>query len=475
MQCWQILGLEPHFSVKDVKRAYAVQLKQYRPDEYPEQFQTIHAAYKSTLKMAKRQVQELSQVSEELQVNTEVISSNFQAEPKLESHIVVTAPEELVEQPFSLDVSDIKVKTTRSHHIYQQPQINDQEPLKVRVEPVGGQQEYVEDNALTSFTAHSVVNSFQIESSEPNVEDKLDYQKDKVTEFDNLISQLQALFNEDKQKKQITNWYFFADSAYILEDDFNHDLGKEIFALIANHNRIFKVNKKRPNNAKISRSIIAYLNEIFNWNGARQFFYGHYDALVADEIFGPLDKDLSRLNQEKIYKSRGATITKVVEFSDSEIEKFYTAGFLLRLLAFVVDLGVLLIIIGIGLSLWIMFNESSVSRLEYWGRLGTISMSFYYVLSTVLEASKWNTTLGKYLTGCMVTDVNYKPIGFWRSLGRCFYFTFSIIFIKFTAIPSIILVIRGEGIMLHDRFSYSRVVNIRKSRKEHLRKQMEAG
>ena len=49
MNCWEVLGVEPHSDKKIIKIAYAKLLKQHRPDEDPEGFQQLHKAYKNAL------------------------------------------------------------------------------------------------------------------------------------------------------------------------------------------------------------------------------------------------------------------------------------------------------------------------------------------------------------------------------------------------------------------------------------------
>ncbi|RJG18530.1 hypothetical protein D4A39_08675 [Alcanivorax profundi] len=55
MDRWGILELEPTSDARAIKRAYARQLKQTRPDEQPEAFQRLHEAYKQALAHAARQ------------------------------------------------------------------------------------------------------------------------------------------------------------------------------------------------------------------------------------------------------------------------------------------------------------------------------------------------------------------------------------------------------------------------------------
>lgn len=49
MNAWEILGIEPTSDKKTIKRAYAKLLKQYYPEENPEKFKQIQAAYQQCL------------------------------------------------------------------------------------------------------------------------------------------------------------------------------------------------------------------------------------------------------------------------------------------------------------------------------------------------------------------------------------------------------------------------------------------
>ena len=49
MNAWEILGIEPTSDKKEIKKAYARLLKQYHPEENPEEFKQIQAAYQQCL------------------------------------------------------------------------------------------------------------------------------------------------------------------------------------------------------------------------------------------------------------------------------------------------------------------------------------------------------------------------------------------------------------------------------------------
>ena len=49
MNAWKVLGIEPTSDKKEIKKAYARLLKQYHPEENPEEFKQIQAAYQQCL------------------------------------------------------------------------------------------------------------------------------------------------------------------------------------------------------------------------------------------------------------------------------------------------------------------------------------------------------------------------------------------------------------------------------------------
>lgn len=49
MNAWEVLGIDPTSDKKEIKKAYARLLKQYHPEENPEEFKQIQAAYQQCL------------------------------------------------------------------------------------------------------------------------------------------------------------------------------------------------------------------------------------------------------------------------------------------------------------------------------------------------------------------------------------------------------------------------------------------
>ncbi|MCO1336856.1 RDD family protein [Microbulbifer sp. OS29] len=83
-----------------------------------------------------------------------------------------------------------------------------------------------------------------------------------------------------------------------------------------------------------------------------------------------------------------------------------------------------------------------------------------------MESSRFQATPGKHLMGYRVTNRAFKRIGYGHGLWRIGSFILTTVFGKFTWFINCFL----GGNLLHDRLSRSHVINMRKSREEHMRR-----
>ena len=103
MNCWEVLGIEPTSDKKEIKKAYARLLKQYHPEENPEEFKQIQEAYQHCL----HPDQEVESVSYKQEVRTE----NMEVEPISirEEDEIVPPPVPKVETLFVNNEKDVVV------------------------------------------------------------------------------------------------------------------------------------------------------------------------------------------------------------------------------------------------------------------------------------------------------------------------------------------------------------------------------
>ncbi|XCP83956.1 J domain-containing protein [Roseburia hominis] len=53
MNCYEVLGIEETYEIKRIKKAYAAKSREYHPEDHPEEFQVLHAAYEEAIARAK--------------------------------------------------------------------------------------------------------------------------------------------------------------------------------------------------------------------------------------------------------------------------------------------------------------------------------------------------------------------------------------------------------------------------------------
>ena len=103
MNCWKVLGIEPTQNKKEIKKAYAKLLKQYHPEENPEEFKQIQEAYQQCL----HPDQDIESVSYKQEERTE----NMEIEPISirEENEIVPPPVPKVETLFVKNEKDVVV------------------------------------------------------------------------------------------------------------------------------------------------------------------------------------------------------------------------------------------------------------------------------------------------------------------------------------------------------------------------------
>lgn len=103
MNCWEVLGIEPTSDKKEIKKAYARLLKQYHPEENPEEFKQIQAAYQQCL----HPDQEVESVSYEQNVD---IKQDIKTQPiSMKEDEIAPPPVPKVETLFVNNEKDVVV------------------------------------------------------------------------------------------------------------------------------------------------------------------------------------------------------------------------------------------------------------------------------------------------------------------------------------------------------------------------------
>lgn len=103
MNAWEILGIEPTSDKKEIKKAYARLLKQYHPEENPEEFKQIQAVYQQCL----HSDQEIESVSYEQNVESK---QDIKAQPiSIKEDTIVPPPIPKITTLFIQNEKDVVV------------------------------------------------------------------------------------------------------------------------------------------------------------------------------------------------------------------------------------------------------------------------------------------------------------------------------------------------------------------------------
>ncbi len=105
MNAWEILGIEPTKDKKEIKKAYARLLKQYHPEENPEEFKQIQAAYQQCL----HPNQEIESVSYE---------QNIESKQDIQKQSISTKEDTIIPPPIP-KVETLFVKNEKDVVVYQ--------------------------------------------------------------------------------------------------------------------------------------------------------------------------------------------------------------------------------------------------------------------------------------------------------------------------------------------------------------------
>ena len=103
MNCWEVLGIEPTQNKKEIKKAYAKLLKQYHPEENPEEFKQIQEAYQQCLH-SEQDIESVSYKQEERTENMEIEPISIREENE-----IVPPPVPKVETLFVKNEKDVVV------------------------------------------------------------------------------------------------------------------------------------------------------------------------------------------------------------------------------------------------------------------------------------------------------------------------------------------------------------------------------
>lgn len=368
MSYWQILGIDNTIDLKAIKQAYARKLKVTKPDENPEGFKNLHAAYKQACQYARRhasvQPQDMAQPVESLAIiETEVASEraiNQQEYAQDDSfQLLLDAPDESpIEQTFS--------------HSHQDDAF----------------QQELQDIAAA------------------DLEQEYAFLRQQWHEITSSVDEVTA---NDKSMNHIDSWQFLNDREALLDLQFKSEISHYIFARLAD-----RLSQMQPK-LVISRSVFILLDNLFLWSDRSDLLEEEFGHDVVDNVMqAVLAIDERKIAWVSPKQHKGEMIP---------------GNYFARIFATFLDwllLGFIAVLLS-KLGLHILSSNNDGKILDF-----IAGMVFYMALAPLMEASPLQGTPGKILFGIKVVSKKGRRLNILHALLRSIVFTLVIAAFKVT-------------------------------------------
>ena len=260
---WQQLGIDETCNKKAIKQAYATKIKHIRPDEKPDEFQQLHSAYKTAIRLA-----QCAEHKKNGSVN--IVGAEFGLETKCE--------DVNIEAEKSKDRYDLSTNTDWNADSKSHP------GLKTTESTIPDNGEYYRD-----ASAHA-----RDKNNEPNpILDTFETQRsDDHKVLDQLMNVVEQKIS-DNDGHSIAAWTFLAEQEKILDSRFSAELGRKIL------NRFIQYYNEREfiprGDFIIGLDVLSYLDAIFQWCENGEIDLGVFINRQGQDVFGRL------INQETRY------------------------------------------------------------------------------------------------------------------------------------------------------------------------------
>jgi len=319
MNCWQILGLKEGFDRKVIKIAYAKLLKVTKPDDDPEGFKSLHAAYKEAL-----------------------------------ANIAKTNKENLPPQWFIT-------------------------PTKKKEVTIFDDFEEIEDTPVPLYHATKLDRKIE------EVVNEVDQQQ-LQSDWNNLITQVEAIIETKAYKNDISDWEFIVNIPSLIDIEFHSSAGEKIFEMVSEANTISLKNDRML----VKAPVLDYLNNLFHWDSKWREFKENYGSQI-NAIYPFLF--LTRKDTKKI----------VAKKLGKQSDYYYQ-----RLMTYMLDMSLIFLFI------WINFNRTDKIFLF----LPIVATIYGLIIMPLMEASRYQASIGKIIFQLKVIDANEEPISKSQSFLR---------------------------------------------------------
>lgn len=275
-----------------------------------------------------------------------------------------------------------------------------------------------------------------------------DYRQQMRVEFDQLFEKVDSLLCRFAALNWEANWSFIEQCPFMLDDEFNWQVSFTLFNAILQHNEKHKDSKERRLR---SPGVFLYLDQYVDWMGKEEQLIREFGAQACRPYL-----DLLRLNRDHkdpLQAVRGGNKTKKVTKKRYEgLPHYVYAEKVGRIFAFLCDITLVILVVAlIGIVFPNLTNGSTSILIP-------VSVG-YMVMALLMESSPLQATPGKMLMGYRVMKYGSGIVPLWRNFFRVIFFSLMTGGLQITLWINIFLGNR----LLHDRFTKTEVIDVRKS------------
>ena len=260
MEAWRILGIARGSDVAAIKRAYALKIKQHRPDSDPVEFQRIHQAYKTLLASVRRQQ----------------TSPNRERTPAVQAFSSGLIFSQQGVQASAARVAPVAESSTTTLQESQQ-----QEPPQQEADAA---QQETERRRQAARQAQAQL-----------AQERILQQQARQQAFEAMLLQVTENFQNQQTLVRLEPWQFLTTSPWLLDGEFNDQLSIRVFKLLAAHYHELNTHKRRASRARKrygpvqpSYGVLALFDQLFNWQGQQTWLGRFADEQVTRVIFNRL-------------------------------------------------------------------------------------------------------------------------------------------------------------------------------------------
>lgn len=434
MNCWNILKIEPTSDKKAIKKAYAVLLKLNKPDENPEGFAQLHAAYQQCLKSANTQDKPRPTYHQESLIRSKKstlpimdLSNSSQyggaSEIYLELDLQEEHTETIEQQGHSETVEQeiLKAEIPADHPLEEneQAQIEDYQPEIIEksiIQEEKPTEESSEHNESTKQEEHEQDTEYEKEQQL-----RMDFLRDSWGEFEKLTDKA---LEEMERNPSPRDWAFLENHDALYDIEFKSQFSLYLFQklLVFFENGKIKISQRKPT--------LFFLNKIFNWSSHFQLLQDTFGLERSDKLLNQLSEIETSIQSHQLKWTSPKKHQGPLEY----------ASYYARIFATAVDLIVLYFIFSI--------MRDSFLVIIY-------SLLMYVILTPILEATPLQGSPSKVLFGIKVCSPKGKRLNIFHALWRQLMFILSTAGIKITVWINFFI---NDGRLLHDRVSHSIVI-----------------